>query len=152
MQLRCKASVKWPPTPLPANVRVPLDGVTGMALDLELVFSRGSSMVAGIMLQSWAVGQGSAAILYDWDNSVLEVRPAPALLQCQLQSVRVRGRISTHFKLSSLPTFLLLLLLVCSSCATTMYQYPCAHRLMVLLPTTRALAAQLSTLRNVHRS
>ena len=79
MQLRCKGVQSWPPTPLPANSRLPIDGLSGQAFDIELVLHRGSSFVAGLMLQSWNSGAGSAAILYDFDNSLLEVRPRSRL-------------------------------------------------------------------------
>jgi hypothetical protein len=80
VQLRCRGSVSWERTTLPANSRLPLEGLGGAALDLELVIHRGHSFVAGLMLQSWNSGQGSAAILYDWENSLLEVRTAAALV------------------------------------------------------------------------
>lgn len=74
MQLRRKGTVQWPSTEVPEGVRMPIEGLTGQAFDIEVVLHRGSSYVAGLMLQSWSSGQGSAAILYDWENSLLEVR------------------------------------------------------------------------------
>ena len=73
VQLRHTCAASWEPTALPANARMPLEGLTGQTFDIELVLHRGSSYVTGLMLQSWNAGQGSAAVLYDWENSLLEV-------------------------------------------------------------------------------
>jgi hypothetical protein len=74
LQLRRKGPVHWPPTMLPENARVPIEGLSGSSFDIEVIINRGTSFVAGLMLQSWSSVQGSAAVLYDWENSVLEVR------------------------------------------------------------------------------
>jgi hypothetical protein len=66
--------VHWPKTMLPENARVPIEGLSGQSFDMEVILNRGTSFVAGLMLQSWSGVQGSAAILYDWENSQLEVR------------------------------------------------------------------------------
>eukprot|EP00892_Ulva_mutabilis_P009472 jgi/Ulvmu1/6898/UM031_0104.1 len=71
--LRKGKSVSWPATQLPAGMRVPLEGVAGGALDLEVVLERGTALISGIMIESWAPNQGSAAVLYDWESSQLEV-------------------------------------------------------------------------------
>jgi hypothetical protein len=60
-------------TQLPPQNRVKLEGVSGRCLDMEIVFERQSALISGMMLQSWTSSQGSAAILYDWNSSQLEV-------------------------------------------------------------------------------
>eukprot|EP00803_Ostreobium_quekettii_P007372 evm.model.scf_89.9 EVM.evm.TU.scf_89.9 scf_89:38243-42484(-) len=57
-----------------AEEPTPLPGISGQALDLNVTLERGSSDAAGILLRSWHVGgEGSAAIIYDWERSSLEV-------------------------------------------------------------------------------
>eukprot|EP00803_Ostreobium_quekettii_P007954 evm.model.scf_929.2 EVM.evm.TU.scf_929.2 scf_929:6204-10003(+) len=52
----------------------PLPGISGEALDLDITVERGSSEAAGILLRSWHVGgEGSAAIIFDWERNSLEV-------------------------------------------------------------------------------
>lgn len=104
VQLR-KGRVSWPATTLPPGVRVPLEGVSGGALDLEVVLERGTALISGVMIETWASNQGSAAILYDWESSQLEVRsckhrthrmhahPRP-LLQRDLAASPIRVRCS----------------------------------------------------------
>lgn len=54
------------PTPLPR--------VGGEALDLSITLERGSSDAAGLLLRSWHIGgEGSAAIVFDWERNSLEV-------------------------------------------------------------------------------
>lgn len=77
MQLRKGRSVSWPATTVQAGVRVPLEGLAGRALDMEVVLERGSALISGIMIESWSPNQGSAAILYDWESSQLEVLHPP---------------------------------------------------------------------------
>lgn len=52
---------------------LPLEGLRGSSLDIELVLDRGDASAAGLLFQGWdAAGEGSAAIVYDWERSVLE--------------------------------------------------------------------------------
>lgn len=74
MQLRKGRTVSWPATTVPAGVRMPLEGLRGAALDMEVVLERGTSLISGITIESWSSNQGSAAVLYDWEASQLEVR------------------------------------------------------------------------------
>ena len=74
MQLRRGPSIAWPRTQLAPNVRVPMEGVSGQCVDVELVLERQSALISGLILQSWTSTQGAAAVLYDWDSSQLEVR------------------------------------------------------------------------------
>lgn len=54
------------PTPLPR--------VGGEALDMSITLERGSSDAAGLLLRSWHIGgEGSAAIVFDWERNSLEV-------------------------------------------------------------------------------
>ncbi|DBA96005.1 TPA: hypothetical protein ACH3X1_001510 [Trebouxia sp. C0004] len=51
----------------------PLEGLRGSSLDIEVVLDRGDASAAGLLFQGWdAAGEGSAAIVYDWERSVLE--------------------------------------------------------------------------------
>ncbi|KAK9916361.1 hypothetical protein WJX75_001798 [Coccomyxa subellipsoidea] len=51
----------------------PLEGVAGPALDIVISLERGTATAAGVLLRSWnAGGEGSAAILLDWERNVLE--------------------------------------------------------------------------------
>lgn len=88
MQLRTQRHVSWGYTVVPAETRIPLEGVSGLQLDIEVVLRRGHSVLAGLMLESWSAASGATAILYDWDNRLLEVRtPVHA---------RARGRCTTR--------------------------------------------------------
>lgn len=87
MQLRTKRHTAWGYSVLPAETRIPLQGVAGLQLDIEVVLCRGHSVIAGVMLESWSSAAGATAILYDWDNRLLEVR-IRARLQCLWHSPR----------------------------------------------------------------
>ncbi|KAL3140314.1 hypothetical protein ABBQ38_004579 [Trebouxia sp. C0009 RCD-2024] len=51
----------------------PLVGLRGSSLDIELILDRGDASSAGLLFQGWdAAGEGSAAIVFDWERSVLE--------------------------------------------------------------------------------
>ncbi|PRW33560.1 Arabinanase levansucrase invertase [Chlorella sorokiniana] len=60
---------------------LPVEGVSGAQLDLELCFSRGSATAAGLLLLTHEAGsQGNALITYTWPTNSLEVTfgvPAP---------------------------------------------------------------------------
>lgn len=74
-KLRSERSVLWnTPVQLPESMLVPMAGVCGRALDMELTFERGNSLITGFILQSYnAGGEGAAAVLYDWESRQLEV-------------------------------------------------------------------------------
>jgi hypothetical protein len=74
LQLRRGASLAWPRTQLPPNMRMPLEGVPGRCLDVEVVLERQTALISGLTLQSWSSAYGATAILYDWNSSQLEVR------------------------------------------------------------------------------
>ena len=68
-------SERWSNVRLPEFALVPLRGVTGRRLDLELTFRQEDALISGVVFQSWNGGaEGSAAVLYDWDSQRLEVR------------------------------------------------------------------------------
>lgn len=87
-------------------MRVPLEGVSGRCVDVEVVLERQSALISGLTLQSWTSSQGAAAILYDWDSSQLEVRARSYALYYQMllipaeQSWRFGGVRTTQKNLS----------------------------------------------------
>ena len=91
MQLRRGASLAWPRTQLAPNIRVPMEGVSGRCVDVELVMERQSALISGLILQSWASTQGAAAILYDWDSSQLEVCTHACMRSCAPLNTASRG-------------------------------------------------------------
>jgi hypothetical protein len=91
MQLRGGAPVTWQRTVLPNSVRVPLEGVAGPMLDVEVVMRQGTALISGLTLQSWTSSQGSAAILYDWQSSQLEVRRLCHLTRSRCAVVSIHG-------------------------------------------------------------
>ena len=96
MQLRRGASLAWPRTQLAPNVRVPLKGVSGRCLDVELVLERQNALISGLTLQSWTSTQGAAAVLYDWDSSQLEVRIQSCTHVCLCMHVCLAKRLQHH--------------------------------------------------------
>ena len=59
--------------PLPPEVATPVEGVRSPRLDVSVTLERGSAVAAGVLVRSWnAGGEGSAAIVVDWEAGVLE--------------------------------------------------------------------------------
>ena len=58
---------------LPPEVATPVEGVRSPRLDVSVTLERGSAVAAGVLVRSWnAGGEGSAAIVVDWEAGVLE--------------------------------------------------------------------------------
>ena len=58
---------------LPPEVATPVEGVRSPRLDVSVTLERGSAVAAGVLVRSWnAGGEGSAAIVIDWESGVLE--------------------------------------------------------------------------------
>ena len=58
---------------LPPEVATPVEGVRSPRLEVSVTLERGSAVAAGVLVRSWnAGGEGSAAIVVDWESGVLE--------------------------------------------------------------------------------
>ena len=58
---------------LPPEVATPVERVRSPRLDVSVTLERGSAVAAGVLVRSWnAGGEGSAAIVVDWESGVLE--------------------------------------------------------------------------------
>ncbi|KAI8462969.1 MAG: glycosyl hydrolase [Monoraphidium minutum] len=77
-RLRRGASWRASEISLSAGAPLPLPGVAGPHLDVCLTFRRGSGRAVGVMLRAWgagggAGGAGGAAVVYHWEEQLLEV-------------------------------------------------------------------------------
>lgn len=73
-QLRSEAKWQLESLPLSPEEPIPVEGTRGQALDIEVKLEKGSSDAAGLLIRSWNVGgEGTAAIVFDWERSCLEV-------------------------------------------------------------------------------
>lgn len=73
--MRDGPGIHWAGVEVPDQVMIPVVGVSGRCLDMEMTIRQGTSLLSGFVLHSWnAAGEGSAAILFDWESSMLEVR------------------------------------------------------------------------------
>jgi len=70
-----RTSVSWAAqgVRIAPEVATPVERVASPRLDLTLVLDRGDAVAAGVLVRSWAAGgEGSAAIVVDWEAGVLE--------------------------------------------------------------------------------
>lgn len=59
---------------LAPEVATPVKGVAGPRLDIQVTLDRGGAAAAGLLIRSWrAGGEGSAAVVVDWEGGLLEV-------------------------------------------------------------------------------
>jgi len=73
-QLRTGPMWQLESLPLFPEEPIPVEDTSGQALDIEVVLMKGSSDAAGLLIRSWRVGgEGTAAIVFDWERSCLEV-------------------------------------------------------------------------------
>lgn len=60
--------------PLFPEEPIPVEELQGQSLDIEMELEPGTSEAAGILIRSWRVGgEGTAAIVFDWERSCLEI-------------------------------------------------------------------------------
>eukprot|EP00210_Caulerpa_lentillifera_P005074 g4847.t1 len=53
---------------------IAVEELQGQSLDFEIELERGTSEAAGLLIRSWRVGgEGTAAIVFDWERSCLDV-------------------------------------------------------------------------------
>lgn len=73
-KLRSGAEFRASEVPLPPGAAYPVPSVSGAHLDLCLTLLRGASAAVGVMLRAWdSAGGGGAAVVYHWDERLLEV-------------------------------------------------------------------------------
>lgn len=73
-QLRSEAKWRRENLPVSPDESIAIEGTRSQALDIEVKLEKGSSDAAGLLIRSWRVGgEGTAAIVFDWERSCLEV-------------------------------------------------------------------------------